>query len=230
MLSDINPLLEPILDFIKGGGASVDALFTVPFGSGGPKEYFFRLVKIIRSSHPSFGPDEFASWETAQRDDLRSQADEQIRRINAAVLRHVFTVFRKIYGTAKNAYWEKGVTSKDIKANAYKKSMDYDSDERADIETYLDFIELKKIVEKEHWRLFKSVLDIPLPGVKGVAKNIEWMERINELRRISAHPGDGRTYKSEDFPIIDAVCTTLENRLARFDYEAVAVEGLATGD
>lgn len=80
---------------------------------------------------------------------------------------------------------------------------------------YLDFIDLKKIVEaKDRWTSFKEILDISEPGMKGLAKNTVWMERINELRRISAHPAAGRNYKAEDFGFIDYVYTTLKNRLA----------------
>lgn len=219
------PMLEPILQFIKTGGPLVDKTFAVPFGSGGPKEYLHRLAKIVRQNFPDFGPPDFENWETAQREDLKEQADTQVKRINILVHGHIFRVFKKIFGEEKRAYWEKGVANAEIKANAYKKQLQYEADEQGPIETYVDFIELKKIAEaKDRWKLFKSVLDIPMPGVKGQAKNSDWMDRINELRRISAHPSDSRNYKSEDFPLIDFVCTTLETRLAEFNYDAVTLE------
>jgi DGQHR domain-containing protein len=230
LLADFMPLVEPILTFIKGGGATVDAYFTVPFGSGGPKEYLFRLTKLIRPHYPDFGPTEFVDWETAQRDDLKAQADEQVKKINKLVLKHIFTIFRKMYGEQNNAYWEKGITNAKMAAEAYGRRVQDAPEERGPYENYLDFIDLKKIVEKERWKLFKSVLDIPLPGApKGQAKNLDWMDRINELRRISAHPSDSRNYKSEDFPLIDLVCTTLEARVSEFNYDTITAGEAGTG-
>lgn len=226
LVSDITPLVEPVLNFIQTGGTRVDETFTVPFGSGGPKEYFFRLVRLIRPSFPDFGPEDFSKWEIAQREDLRRQADEQLQQIEMCTRRHIFTVFKKIYGEEKNAYFEKGVSNRELKINAMKKSMDYEIEDRGPPESYLDFIELKKIVEaKDRWKLFKSSLDIPLKdGQKGQAKNIGWMDRINELRRIPAHPSESRTYKAEDFDFIDLVFNTLDTRIVTFNYDAVSLE------
>lgn len=230
LLAEITPLVEPILTFIKSGGAQVDTYFTVPFGSGGPKEYLYRLAKLIRPRYPDFGPADYVDWETAQRDDLKAQADEQIKRINVLVLKHIFTIFRKLYGEQNHAYWEKGVSNPDIKANAYRKRVQDAPEDQGPYENYLDFIELKKIVAKDRWQLFKSVIDIPIPGVKGQAKNVDWMDRINELRRVSAHPSDSRNYKSEDFPLIDFVCNTLEARVSEFNYDAVSLDGTGKGE
>lgn len=228
LLSDIGPLLEPITTFIKAGGPRVDEVFTVPFGSGGPREYLFRLVRLIRGSFNEFGPSDFGKWETAQREDLRKQADEQLQTIVLLVQRHMFRVFKRIFGEDKNAYFEKGVSNRDIKVNAYKKSVEYEEDDRGPLETYLDFIDLKKIIEgKDRWPLLGSVFDIKLrDDSKGSAKNLRWMDRINELRRIPAHPADGRNYKAEDFELIDFVCNTLETRIDQFNYDGVSSSGV----
>jgi hypothetical protein len=46
-----------------------------------------------------------------------------------------------------------------------------------------------------------------------MAKNLKWMDRINELRRIPAHPARERHYKVEDFQYIDFVHDKLMTRL-----------------
>lgn len=84
------------------------------------------------------------------------------------------------------------------------------------LENYLDFIDYKKIVEnKENWPLFKPVFDIPEPGVKGLAKNLKWMDKINELRRIPAHPTESRKYKPEDFAYIAFIYDELIRRVGQ---------------
>lgn len=217
----IIPILNPLITFISKGGADVEKTLSVPFGSGGPKELFLRFSRIIRADFSQFEPDGYEDWEKSQSDDLRRNADQQIQQINILVQKHIFNVFRAIYGEDKSSYWEKGVTNKEMKTKAYSKSLD-EPDEDLPLETYLDFIEFKKIVEsKERWPLFKDVMDIPMPGVKGQAKNLEWMERVNELRRIPAHAAEKRNYKSDDFSLLDRVSVMLEERIAEYRYEDV---------
>ncbi|HCD05060.1 MAG TPA: hypothetical protein DEQ60_07015 [Methylophaga sp.] len=222
LLEEINVIAEPVLLFISKGGSEVDKEFTVPFGSGGPKAYYFRLVRLVRAKFHDFGPEDFSDWETAQREDLKNTADMQVKEICAMASRHIFLVLKKMYGEKVEQYWETGVKSRDIKTKAYGKSQEYDIGERGPLETYLDFIELKKIIEKEHWKVFKSEFDIPMAGDKGKAKNIDWMDRINELRRISAHPSDNRNYKADDFDFIDRIYHLLSGRIKDYNYDAVA--------
>lgn len=215
----LTPFIEPVLNFLARDSGSVDALLTVPYGSGGPRELLLRLARLIRTDYQSFEPEGYEDWERSQSQELRRTADQQIQQINILVQKHIFTVFRKLYGEEKGAYWEKGVTNKEMKTKAYAKSLD-EPDEDLPLETYLDFIEFKKIVEqKDRWPLFKSVMDIPVNGMKGQAKNLEWMERVNELRRIPAHASEQRNYKIEDFSLLETVASTLEERISAFDYD-----------
>ena len=109
---------------------------------------------------------------------------------------------------------EKGITDKAVKTDAYKRSLDADVEDRLPLETYLEVVEMKKIVENRlNWPLFKTVFNIQEPGEKGLAKNLKWMERINELRRIPAHPARERKYKVEDFQYIDLIHEELMKRI-----------------
>ncbi|CAN5691117.1 hypothetical protein BH10ACI4_BH10ACI4_34610 [soil metagenome] len=128
---------------------------------------------------------------------------------------YIFRLFRAQYGDEKDAYWEKGITDKTVKIAAYNRSLDTDLDDRLPPETYLEVLEMKKVVEaKPVWPWFKSVFNIPEPNEKGQAKNLKWMERINELRRIPAHPAKERKYKVEDFEYIDFIYDEFTKRLS----------------
>ncbi|KRG88201.1 hypothetical protein ABB34_01100 [Stenotrophomonas daejeonensis] len=145
-----------------------------------------------------------------------------MQKINMIVQKHIFSVFRRMYGDEKSAYWERGILSKEIKSRAYTKSQDVEIDARLPLEAYLDFIEFKSIVEhKERWQLFKDVFDIPVDGEKGQAKNLKWMDRFNEIRRIPAHAAEGRNYKAEDFPFLESVIDILKSRIDDFDYDSI---------
>jgi DGQHR domain-containing protein len=216
IVMEIEEYLEPVLRFISSSSAeALERRFKVQFGSGGPREYYFRLCEIVRSVFSDFAPEGLEEWTAEQSDENVREADSKLKQLNIWVQAHIFDTFKRLYGLEKDAYWHKGVVDKSIKGKAYQKSLDDDDDARLPLENYLDFIEYKKIVEhKQNWAALKPVFDIPLPGEKGYSKNLGWMDRINELRRISAHPTKERSYRVEDFQFIDFVYDQFETRLA----------------
>ena len=189
--------------------------FKVQFGSGGPKEYYFRLSKLIRERFSDFSPDGMDDWEKEQSEEHVVEADRKLKDLNILVQKAIFDIFKEKYGLENDAYWNKGISDKKIKTDAYSKSLDDEDEDRLPLENYLSFIEYKKIVEnKTNWPLFKPVFDIPEPGEKGYSKNIRWMERINELRRIPAHPTEKRHYKTTDFEYIDFIHEEFSGRVS----------------
>ena len=216
IMIEIEEYLKPVIEFLESNNAAqIKLAFQVPFGSGGPPEYYFRLCKLIKQRYSDFEPQGMAEWEEEQSDDRIQDADAKLKRIVSEIRNYIFDVFRTCYGEKNNAYWDRGVTDKGIKTEVYKRSLDYEIDERLPLETYLEIFEMKKIVEnKQNWHLFKPVFNIPEPGDKGLTKNLKWMDRINELRRIPAHPAKERRYKVEDFQYIDFVYDELTRRLA----------------
>ncbi len=215
MMLEIEEYLKPIVDFLESSNAAqIKAAFQVPFGSGGPREYYYRLCRMIKEKYSDFQPEGMENWEAEQSEERIQEADNKLKEIVFEMRRYLFEVFRAVHGEDKGAYWEKGVTDKTLKADAYKRSLEYDVEERLPLETYLEVVEMKKIIEnRQNWPMFKGVFNIPEPGEKGLAKNLKWMERINELRRIPAHPAKERHYKVEDFQYIDFIHAELMNRL-----------------
>jgi len=207
LLAEIEGYLAPVVKWVNAATpADMVAHFKVQFGSGGPREYYFRLCRLVQQEHPSFEPEGLIEWNEAQSEERVAEADRQIKELNIIVQKFIFDRFKEAYGQDADAYWHRGVTDKDIRTRAYKKSLDDETP--LPLENYLDFIEYKKIVEnREHWRIFKPVFDIPERGEKGLSKNLKWMERINDLRRISAHATESRSYKVDDFDYIDYVYT-----------------------
>jgi len=207
MLIEIDEYLSPISEFLEqADDAKMQVAFQVPFGSGGPIEYYFRLCRLIKSKYPDFQPEGMQDWEAEQSQEKIQTADRQIREIIEGMVSYTFSVFRKIYGEDRSIYFDKGVPDKNIKAAAYLKSLEDDVEDRMPLENYLDVIDFKKIVEhRQNWQLFKPIFNIPEPGEKGHAKNLKWMERVNELRRVTAHPSPTRHYKVDDFDYIDYV-------------------------
>ena len=215
LIAEIEEYIDPILSWLGNANLfQMEKTFKVQYGSGGPREYFFRLCQMVRNSFSDFSPEGMDEWADEQSEDLIADADRKLKELNILVQKAIFDILKQKYGQHNNAYWHKGITDKKIKASAYEKSLDDDHENQLPLENYLNFIDYKKIVEnRTHWPLFKSIFDIPDPGEKGFSKNVRWMERINELRRIPAHATEGRHYKSSDFEYIDYIFNEFNDRL-----------------
>jgi DGQHR domain-containing protein len=226
IMIEVEEYLTPLVDFLESSNpAQIKAAFQVPFGSGGPPEYYYRLCKIIQAKYSDFKPEGMEEWEEEQSEEKILDADTKLKNIVSGIREYIFDVFRTIH---KDLYWDKGVTDKAVKTAAYTRSLDTEVEERLPLETYLEVVEMKKIVENRiNWPLFKEVFNIPEPGEKGFAKNLKWMERINELRRIPAHPARERKYKVEDFQYIDFIHDELMRRVREAQANPV-LEGTPT--
>ena len=216
IIMEIEEYFEPVMKYLSSAsGNKIENDFRVQFGTGGPKEYYFRLCKIIKDDFSDFTPDGMSDWESIQSDENIQEADSKLKKINIMVQDYIFKTFKSEYG--KN-YWEEGVLNREIKTKAYGKGQDYHHSERLPLEHYLDFIDYKKIIEhKSRWPLFSKVFNISSDGSKGKTKDINWMDRINELRRIPAHATKKRKYKPEDFEFIDYIFSRLVENIESND-------------
>lgn len=232
IIMGIDENVRPIRDLLESSNpAQMKERFQVQFGAGGPPEYYFRLCRIVKGKYPDFQPEGMEEWEAEQSEDRIQEADFQLKSLVSEMREYIFSVFRSMYGEKANAYWEKGVTDNAVKSAAYTRALDTEVDERLPLEAYLEVVEMKKIVEnKKVWPIFKAVFDIPEPGEKGQAKNLKWMLRINELRRIPAHPAKDRKYRVEDFEYIGYVYQQFMSRLEKAREVPVTAEMIAVGD
>lgn len=213
LMAEVQEYLSPVLAFLsRATPADMAREFKVPFGSGGPREYYFRLCRLVHEQYEVFRPEGLLIWIESRSEERVAEADGRIKELNILVQKSIFDTFKAVYGPD---YWDRGVLDRTIKTEAYGKSLDADVSKRLPLENYLEFIQYKTIVEnKEHWGLFKPVFDIPEPGAKGLAKNLKWMIRINELRRISAHATENRSYSVEDFDYIAYIFEEFTRRLS----------------
>ena len=202
LVAEIDEYLDPVLTRVGEASANqMEKQFKVQYGYGGPREYFYRLCAMIHDVFPDFAPEGLDEWSLEQSEDKIREADNKLKELNIRVQKTIFDLFKREFG---EAYWENGVIDKKMKTRAYEKSLDDDPDARLPLENYLDFIDYKKLVEhKTHWPKFRPYFDIAEPGEKGYSKNVRWMERINELRRIPAHATEKRQYRKGDFDYID---------------------------
>jgi DGQHR domain-containing protein len=202
LISEIEEYLKPILNYIEETNDSeFQDEFKVQYGSGGPVQYFYRLCRLVRDENADFEPEGYSDWEESQSEEQILLADQRMKDLTSEIADYIFAIFKRLHGD--EAYLDLGVRDIDLRMKAIRKQQEDHREKRLPVEAYFELIELKKIVEKKYnWPHFRNVFNIPIPEKKGLQKNLAWMDRLNELRRISAHPYQ-RSYSVDDFHFIE---------------------------
>lgn len=216
LINHLKVFMKPLLEFYENSSVMMlENNFKGKYGSGAPKEYFFKLVKILRKEHNNFIPSGYAEWEEEKSEENIKKADEQVKQLNLDIQKLIFDRLKGIYGFKESQYWEEGVKDKNIKLSAYQKQLEDNSGKIMPKEHYLDFIQYKKVIEhKENWPYFKELFSIQLENEQnGKAKYLSWMDKLNEIRKIYAHPTEERTYKLEHYKFLDWITEQIKERI-----------------
>ena len=175
LLKEIAPYLVPIQEILQSADeAWARNRLNVKYGSGGRRQYHYRLCRMVRNNVAQFSPPGYDRWREEQSEERNEMAENQLRDITTEVHTIIFGKLRETYGDEE--YFDKGITDIKLKVKAFQRQQE--DPQRLALDSYLDVIDYQKIVSaKAHWPLFKSVFNIPERGDKGLAKNLKWMKR-----------------------------------------------------
>jgi DNA sulfur modification protein DndB len=207
---EVRIIAEPLLKYLSTiSDVDFGDRFSRKYGSGGPPEYYYELCQVLWEQDPAFSPAGLPEY-IASKDEVRvKDAEATIKFIENRVSEIVIGYFKRKYG---DRFWNY-VGTKEMRVKAYERQQEEDPEKQLELDAYLDFIDKKRIIERsDNWNAFKEYFDIPLPGEKGFAKNLRWMDRLNELRRVVAHPHK-RSFKPEDLSFLEWIRKTFEERL-----------------
>ncbi|MEQ1944766.1 DGQHR domain-containing protein [Mesorhizobium sp. VNQ89] len=211
LVEQIESYLAPVIAYISTAtDDDYSKRFKPQFGSGGIPEHFYRLSDLVSSAAPSFSPPGLSEWRKKASEDDTKYADDAVKRLQTLVHDAAIMVLKKEYG---DKYLIKGVSNDEILKKAYPRQLeDAKKDEQKELDVYFDLLDFKDIVgHKQNKHLFKEIFDIEMKGDKGLAFNLRWMEVLNSLRRIAAHPA-GRQYKPDDIDFLRWLDAELQKR------------------
>jgi len=163
---------------------------------------------LIQKKHREFGSPDYKKYKDRQADARVQQADEDVGDLQHYISQVVIETLKKIHGThelpsGEKSYWDIGIDNTEIKSTAYKKQQMAPTNKRSVKEAYLDLIDFDKIIRQpNNWSAFEPIFSIPLPGEKGKKYYLGWLERLNEVRRLSAHKSPYRQYSDEDLEFV----------------------------
>jgi DGQHR domain-containing protein len=203
---------DPFLQFCRSASdEEFKNRFPIKFGSGGPRDYFLQAAAMVKQATPGFNPAELEEFLVNSSKERTDEADKMVKRIIDGVHGFVVARLQEIYGPD---FFEKGIKSKEVKIRAYSKRADDDPTGEIPLQTYLDLIELKKVIESaDNWPHFKDSLNIQLPNQqKGLAKYVKWFDDLNDVRKKYAHPYN-RSYSDQDVELLRFLDQSLAARL-----------------
>lgn len=209
LLSHIYDLIKPILEYLKTAEDSdIYEKFAKRFGEVGVTDYFYELCCIIHEKNSEFGSKTFLERRAKQKDERITQTHQDVIKLSQDISDYVIAKLKDIYGTQDDSsgeklWWEEGIDNPKIKQTAYSRyqeGLKENKEKRLPKEAYLDLIDYKEIVkQKNNWPHFSNVFNIPLPNEKGKVYYLDWMDSLNKIRRIPAHPSGARGYDEADY-------------------------------
>lgn len=220
ILKHVVKVTEPLLEYFKtADDADIYEKFSRRFGEGGVVAYFDHLCSAIHDKNPQFGSDEFLA-RLAKRKDLRvTQTHQDIIQMTQDIPDYVIKVLKDVYGTeeeesGEKAWWEQGIESQKAKQTAYIRFQEGRKDnKKLPKEAYLDLLDYRDIVrQRNNWPHFQSVFNIPQIGEKGKTYYLDWLETLNKLRRVPAHPSGSRGYDESDYEFMKFIKYTFSKK------------------
>jgi DNA sulfur modification protein DndB len=222
VITTLTEFIEPVITFVASApDKQVESKFSRKFGEGGVAQYFYNLCEIIQRKHKEFGSLEFRKYKERQADARIQQADDDLGDLQNYISKAVIETLKKTHGvhelpSGEKSYWDLGIENADIKHNAYKKQQMAPATKRAPKEAYLDLIDFDKIIRQaSNWPHFEPIFNIPLPGEKNKKYYLTWLEKLNEVRRVSAHKSPYRNYTEEDLEFVSWIKAQLYDRFTQ---------------
>jgi DNA sulfur modification protein DndB len=147
----------------------------------------------IRSIKPDFIPEGLDEWIALQKQQTNKSAKEIIDNIEVRLQSFIIDELKSELGSDHEVWWYDGVPST-IRTKATAR-MEEDKNRRGGKEYYFDLIDYKKIIS-DNWETFEKTLAF---GKGSKDKRTEWLDFVNETRKIVAHASSGKTVSIEDF-------------------------------
>lgn len=207
LLKHIAKIIDPLVTYLRNADDDdIYEKFSRRFGEGGVINYFDELCNVIHATNPEFGSSDFLDRLSKRNDQRVTQTHQDIIKLNQDISDYIVSTLKQAYGieeeeSGEKAWWEQGIESQKAKQNAYTRFQEGRKDnKKLPKEAYLDLLDLRDIVrQRNNWPRFQSVFNIPMPNEKGKTYYLDWMERLNKLRRVAAHPSGTRGYDESDY-------------------------------
>jgi DNA sulfur modification protein DndB len=179
----------------------------------------------IRVRIPDFNPDGLDEWIELQKQQTNKNAKDIIDNIEVMLQNYIVSELQREYGLEDELWWYEGVPNP--VRQKVTQLMEEDKNKRGGKEYYFDLIHYRRIIT-DNWDLFEKTFGFGTKGNKD--KRTEYLEFINETRKIIAHPSSGKIVTIEDYAKLDEYNNWLKNQIQNSDNDSQDdVDGDDTG-
>lgn len=139
--------------------------------------------KAIRDKFPKFNPDGLQEYIEGEKAQTTQKAKHAIDHIETMLQKVIIEELRRECGPSENEWWMVGVP-KNVRKKVSERHED-DDNKRGGREYYFDLIDYKHIAAaSQNWTIFEPILG---SGKGGKEKKLEWLDYVNEKRKLVAH-------------------------------------------
>ena len=153
----------------------------------------------MRNLMPEFNPDGLDEWQNLQKQQTNKNAKEIIDQMEVTLQNNIIDELKFNIGTEDEVWWYEGIPQ-GIRTKVSNR-MEEDKNKRGGKEYYFDLLDYKKIIH-DNWEIFEKKFGY---GKGGKDKRTEWLDFINEIRRIVAHASSGKTVSIDHYQKLTAL-------------------------
>ncbi len=147
----------------------------------------------MRAIMPEFNTSGLDEWLNLQKQQTNKVAKEIIDQMEVNLQTNIIDDLKFNLGIEDEIWWYEGVPQ-GIRTKVSNR-MEEDKNKRGGKEYYFDLLDYKKIIH-DNWELFEKRFGY---GKGSKDKRTEWLDFINEVRRIVAHASSGKTVSMENY-------------------------------
>jgi DGQHR domain-containing protein len=165
--------------------------------------------KAIRAKFSTFNPEGLEQYIEGEKAQTTQRAKQAIDHIETNLQTMILEELKRECGPEENEWWMVGVP-KNVRLKVSERCED-DDNKRGGKEFYFDLIDYKHIVAySQNWLLFEPILGF---GKGGKDKKLDWLDYVNEKRKLVAHASASVVLPVQDLIRLQEIEQWLESQL-----------------
>ena len=184
----ILPFLEVLVEHFTGATTEeYEAFRGIGSSLAGVRKQANELEALIHKALPEFGPTELLKYLESRDEEGTKQADGNVRRIHGMLYVYVIQALKQHHGDEGDVWWTEGVPY-NIRRRC---AIAYEEKNRdGAIEQNLFLVDYINICI-QNWSVVKDVVSLDAKDKENKRANTKWIKKLNDIRRITAHPERG---------------------------------------
>ena len=194
-MPDVLELIQPLVTHFRQATVGEVRAFRDQVGMAGVRRNELEMMRLIKAAVPEFTAKGLDEHIAAQDIEGTKRARELITEVNRRLHEYVIAELKQEFGNADDETWfREGVPVGVRKKCAERREED---PLRKELWAYLTLIDYHKIAG-DHWTLFQDAFTLfEDDKKKRKAERIKWIEVLNGMRQITAHPEKGSLSREE---------------------------------